>query len=116
VAIAQACIETSYDEELIPRFLQAGRITLDLLYRDGRIADKWLSLHPREFELFWRLAREPGVAISKAQLLSDVWRISFDPQSNSVAVHVARIRQKLRPFGLEHILATDRELGYLLNT
>lgn len=103
------------DDALIPRFREAGDVTLDLLHRDGRVEDRWLGLHPREFELLWRLAQEPGKRFSKRQLLADVWRITCEPETNSVAVHVARVRAKLTTFGLARMLATDPEGGYYLD-
>lgn len=103
------------DDTMIPRFREAGDITLDLFHRDGRVDDRWIGFHPREFELLWRLAEQPGVPVSRKQLLRDVWRIDFEPETNSVAVHVARIRSKLEPFGLAPILATHPEAGYFLN-
>jgi DNA-binding response OmpR family regulator len=90
-------------------------MTLDLLHRDARIDDRWLGLHPREFGLLWRLAQQPGQRVSKRQLLEDVWRISFEPETNSVAVHVARVRSKLQTFGLAGILATHPEGGYFID-
>lgn len=102
-------------DTLIPRFREAGELTLDLFHRDGRVADNWLGLHPREFELLWRLAEEPGQPISRMRLLADVWRLNFDPETNSVAVHVARVRAKLAPFGLTDILVTHPGGGYLLD-
>lgn len=103
-------------DTLIPRFREAGDVTLDLFHRDGRVEDKWLALHPREFELLWRLAEQPGQAMTKQQLLADVWRITIEPETNSVAVHVARVRAKLAPFGLAKILATHPDGGYFLDT
>ena len=102
-------------EALIPRFREAGEVTLDLFHRDGRVDDRWLGFHPREFELLWRLAEQPGQRVSKRQLLAEVWRINFEPETNSVAVHVARVRSKLEPFGLSPILATHPEGGYYLD-
>jgi two-component system OmpR family response regulator len=99
---------------MIPRFREVGEVTLDLLHRDARVYDRWLNFHPREFELFWRLADEPGKRLSKRTLLADVWRINFEPETNSLAVHVARIRAKLQPFGLASILVTHPEGGYFL--
>lgn len=101
-------------DTFISRFREAGDVTLDLLHRDGRVEDQWLTLYPREFELLWRLAQEPGKRLTRKQLLADVWRIEYEPETNSLAVHVARIRAKLQPFGLAHILATHPEGGYYL--
>jgi len=100
---------------LIPRFREVGDVTLDLFHRDGRVEAKWLALHPREFALFWRLAEEPGVRMTKQQLLADVWRIDFEPETNSVAVHVARVRAKLEPHGLADIIVTHPDGGYMLD-
>ncbi len=100
---------------MIPRFREAGDVTLDLFHRDGRVEDRWLGLHPREFELLWRLAEQLGKPLSKQQLLADVWRITYEPETNSVAVHVARVRAKLASFGLSSMLVTHPEGGYLLD-
>ena len=100
---------------MIPRFREAGDLTLDLLHRDGRVDGKWLALHPREFELLWCLAEKPGVPFTRKQLLLDVWRIAHEPKTNSVAVHVARVRAKLESFGLAGILATHPDGGYMID-
>ena len=100
---------------MIPRFREAGDVTLDLFHRDGRVDDRWLALHPREFALLWRLAQTPGERITRQQLLAEVWRIHFEPESNSVAVHVARVRAKLEPFGLARLIATHPDGGYFLD-
>ena len=102
-------------EEMMPRFREVGEVTLDLFHRDGRIDDRWLSLFPREFELFWRLAREPGKHVSKRELLEDVWRLDHEPGTNRVAVHVARLRAKLEPYGAAAMIATHQHGGYFLD-
>ncbi|MEL6530623.1 MAG: winged helix-turn-helix domain-containing protein [Pseudomonadota bacterium] len=102
-------------DTLIPRFREAGDVTLDLFHRDGRVEDRWVGLHPREFELLWRLAEQPGQPMTRQQLLLDVWRITIELETNSVAVHVARVRAKLAPFGLSRILATHPDGGYFLD-
>ena len=102
-------------EALLPRFREVGDLTLDLFHRDGRVEDKWLGLYPREFELLWRLAEQPGEPMTRKQLLEEVWRITFEPETNSVAVHVARVRGKLDDFGLADILATHPGGGYFID-
>lgn len=100
---------------MIPRFREAGDVTLDLFHRDGRVDDRWLALHPREFALLWRLAEQPGQPITRQQLLAEVWRIHFEPETNSLAVHVARVRAKLEPFGLARLIGTHPDGGYFLD-
>lgn len=103
-----------HDDTMMPRFLEAGDVTLDLFHRDGRVVDRWLHLHPREFALLWRLAEDPGVALSRRELLKDVWRLHFEPETNSLAVHVSRLRSKLEPFGLDRMIETLPDGSYRL--
>lgn len=110
-----ACSVFPDSDTLIPRFREAGDLMLDLFHRDGRVEARWLGLHPREFEVLWRLAEQPGIPLTRKQLLADVWRITFEPETNSVAVHVARIRAKLQPFGLASMLVTHAAGGYYLD-
>ena len=99
-------------EAMMPRFREAGDVTLDLFHRDARVEHRWLGLHPREFALMWRLADCPGERMTRRALLADVWRIHIEPETNSLAVHVARLRAKLEPFGLARLIATHPEGGY----
>lgn len=106
--------QSSGTDMMIPRFREVGDVTLDLFHRDGRIDGRWLGLHPREFALIWRLAQQPGERMTRRQLLAEVWRIHFEPETNSVAVHVARVRAKLEPFGLSRLIGTHPQGGYFL--
>ena len=99
----------------IPRFREAGEVTLDLVHRDGRVAGRWLGFHPCEFELLWRLAENPGRRMTRRQLLRDARWLGFASKTVSLAVHVARIRAKLAPFGLSRMIAKHTEGGYVLH-
>ena len=98
----------------VPRKRQVGPLTLDLVAREGFVDKLRLGLHPREFGLLWRLADRPGVAVKKDDLLSDVWRLGFVPETNSLAVHVSRLRAKLAQAGLGGLVRTVASGGYLL--
>jgi DNA-binding response OmpR family regulator len=100
---------------LLPRFREAGEVTLDLFHSDGRVDAKWLGFHPREFELLWRLAQEPGRRVSKRQLLADAWHGRAESDTYSVAVHIERIRARLEPLGLARLVASHPDGGYSLN-
>jgi two-component system OmpR family response regulator len=91
---------------MLPRQLFVGNLRLDLVARDGFVGRQTLGLHPREFALLWRLAEAWGAAVSTDSLLREVWRLSFRPETNSLAVHVSRLRAKLRLTGLGDLIET----------
>jgi DNA-binding response OmpR family regulator len=99
---------------MLPRWRSVGPLTLDLFHRDARRGGRWLALHPREFGLLWRLADNPGKRVTRAQLWRDVWRLNHEPETNSVEVHVSRLRGKLVEFGCGGLVATDPRGGYRL--
>lgn len=98
----------------VPRLRRVGALRLDLIAREAFVAGRGLGLHPREFDLLWRLAEHPGRAVSVAALLGEVWRLSFRPETNSLAVHVSRLRKKLRIAGLDGLIETTESGAYRL--
>ncbi|WP_347302100.1 winged helix-turn-helix domain-containing protein [Croceibacterium sp. TMG7-5b_MA50] len=99
----------------LPRARHVGPLLLDLLHRDARRGSTWLGLHPREFGVLWRLADEPGKAVTRRTLLQDVWRIHHEPETNSVEVHVSRLRGKLALAGCGDLVRTATSGGYRLD-
>ncbi len=99
---------------LLPRIREIGGLRLDLFARDGFAQGRALGLHPREFALIWRLAESPGIAVPKKQLVRDVWRMAYVPDTNSLAVHVFRLRAKLELAGLLGLVQTAAAGGYFL--
>lgn len=100
--------------DALPRRRVHGRLQLDLLLREGWVGEKRLGLHPREFALLWRLAETPGEAVAAGELLSDVWQLNFRPETNSLAVHVCRLRARLAGAGLERVVRTTPGGAYVL--
>jgi DNA-binding response OmpR family regulator len=54
-----------------------------------------VALTQREFELLVFLARHPGQAFTRNQLMDHVWRYSFYTDTSTVTVHIRRLRTKL---------------------
>lgn len=100
----------------LPRWRRMGDIQLDLLSREAYGRGKPLNLNPREFALLWRLADSPNHAVSKQALIHDVWRMGFVPETNSIAVHMSRLRRKLGFADLKGVIETvsEGEGGYRL--
>jgi DNA-binding response OmpR family regulator len=88
----------------------------DFARREVRFADGTrVDLSEREMELLTYLARNRGRAISRDELLGNVWRIRPDGVSTrTIDMHIARLREKLRDDpGSPTILLTVRGQGYM---
>lgn len=114
VELAARALRIAENASAMQRYRRAGPVTLDLFHRDGRIDRQWLGFHPREFALLWRLAETPGQRVTRRELLSDVWRIDHDPETNSVEVHISRLRSKLAISRACWLIVTDPRGGYRL--
>jgi DNA-binding response OmpR family regulator len=55
------------------------------------------QLTQREFDLLLYLARHPGQAFSREQLMDAVWQYAFYTDTSTVTVHIRRLRAKIEP-------------------
>ena len=85
-------------------------LTLDLRTQRVKVGGKWRDVSRREMGLLETLMRNPGEVMSRAQLLSKVWGMDFDPGSNVVDVYIRTLRKKI---GSERV-ETVRGAGYRL--
>lgn len=70
-----------------------------------------VALTPKEFDVLVFFMRNPDVAITREQLLSNIWGFDFTGESRSVDIHVQQVRRKM---GLQGKLITIPKLGYRL--
>ena len=63
------------------------------VHRDGEP----LELTQLEFDLLLFLARHPGRAFTRDELMRHVWQYTFYVDSSTVTVHIRRLRAKLEP-------------------
>ncbi len=85
-------------------------LVIDLEAHSVRLKGKEVGLTSTEFKLLQRLARRPGRAFSRDQLLSEVWGYGGDLETRTVDTHVKRLRAKLGEIGAW--IETVRGLGY----
>jgi DNA-binding response OmpR family regulator len=69
---------------------------------------------PKELALLAYLIQRSEQVVTRTELLEKVWDLNFDPGSNVVDVHVARLRGKLRENGAVPRLLTVRGAGFML--
>jgi two-component system OmpR family response regulator len=87
-----------------------GDLEIDLAARSVFRGGKPVALTAREWVLFEGFVQRPGQLLSKAQLEERLYSFNAEVESNTIEVHVSRIRKKL---GRERI-ETVRGLGYRL--
>ena len=88
--------------------IQVGDVRLDPARRTAYVGDAPVELSGREFLVMTHLMNHAGEIVSRQDLLSDVWGLTFDPGSNVVDVCVARLRAKIDGRRIE----TVRNVGY----
>lgn len=76
------------------------------------LGQKKVDLTLKEFELLVYLIINKGKALSRDQLLTNLWGFSYDGDSRVVDVHVFKLREKIDPHA--EILKTVRGVGYKL--
>jgi two-component system, OmpR family, response regulator len=92
--------------------LKAGPVSLDRISREATVDGKAIEMTAREFTLLEYLARSPGRAFTRTQILEHVWGYDFDPNTNVVDVCIQRIRRKIDPAGAESLIEAVRGVGY----
>ncbi len=74
---------------------QVGALRLQRRNRRVFLDDAEIALTPKEFDLLALLAEEPGVVVTRRQLLEEVWDPHWYGPTKTVDVHVATLRKKL---------------------
>ena len=72
-----------------------GELEIDAAARQVRRGGGPVVLTQREFDLLHFLARHPGRAFTREQLMDHVWQYAFYTDTSTVTVHIRRLRTKL---------------------
>ncbi|HZV77264.1 MAG TPA: response regulator transcription factor [Candidatus Babeliales bacterium] len=89
-----------------------GGLRIDLGARTVTFNDKPVSLGATEFRLLEFLARNAGIALSRAQIVERIWDYDFEGSSNIVDVYVSQLRRKLKAMGAADAIETVWGIGY----
>lgn len=92
--------------------LRNGHIQLDLLSQEVYVASNKVNLQAKEFKLLRYLVEHAGQVVTRSLLFEAVWDYNFDPQTNVIDVHIARLRKKLEIEGQPNLIETVRGAGY----
>ena len=93
-------------------YIFSGR-TIDFSLLELRMADKHVRLTLMEAELLRHLVRNPGRAISRSEILEQVWHLHEDTDTRAIDNFIVRLRRYLEDDpGHPVYLQTVRGVGY----
>ncbi len=95
--------------------LRFGDIIMDTASHRVWLADKELSLSPREYALLEIFMNNPRRVYSRDDLIERVWGLDYDGDTKTVDVHICWLRQKIEEDAARpKMLQTVRGFGYRL--
>ncbi len=94
-----------------------GRLRVDADGRDVWLGDEAVPLTRTEFDILDALSARPNLALSRRQIIDEVWGPGWVGDEHVVDVHVANLRKKLDdpPTEPRYVL-TVRGVGYRMGT
>ena len=81
--------------EATPEHIQIGALIFDKPSGAFHHAGQVLELTPREFDLLFFFARQPGKVFSRMDLLNAVWGYQHEGYEHTVNTHINRLRAKV---------------------
>jgi two-component system copper resistance phosphate regulon response regulator CusR len=98
----------------VPEVLRVADLELDPARHRAFRGEQRIDLTTKEFALLHLLMRRSGEVLSRTQIISLVWDMNFDCDTNVVEVSIRRLRAKIDdPFD-NKLIHTLRGVGYVL--
>jgi len=91
-----------------------GELLIDRKTFEVIVRGEHLTLPLKEFELFFKLASDPGRTFSRDQLIEDIWGYDFAGNERTLDVHINRLRERFPEDRHSFRIKTIRGLGYRL--
>lgn len=97
-------------EDLDSSFQDFNGLTINKLSHEVKIDKKEIILSPKEYELLTYLVTNEGIALSRDNILDNVWGIDYYGDIRTVDTNVKRLREKL--LDKSSYIITVRGSGY----
>jgi DNA-binding response OmpR family regulator len=111
VARIRAVSRRSGDDSSTQR-LDLGALVVDLRTHEVTVDGAVVDLTPKEFDLLAHLARDPGAALNRRDILEEVWDVNWYGSPKTLDVHVASLRRKI---GHPEWIQAVRGVGFKLS-
>lgn len=90
--------------------LKVENLEIDFFARTVKIDGQAIQLSPKEYELLAYLAKNAGIALTREQLLQNVWGYDFFGDDRTLDTHIKLLRRNLGEYA--KYIVTLRGVGY----
>ena len=92
------------------RVMEFEGLKIDLDGRSVSVDGERVDLTPKEYELLTYLAKNKNIALSREQLLNQVWGYDFYGDDRTVDTHIKMLRNSIKQY--RRFIVTVRGVGY----
>ena len=101
-----------FREESRDTQVTVGNLSVDMGAFTVKLDGEVMPCTPKEIEILWTLASNPGMVFSREHLLQSIWGYDFLGDTRAVDSHIKRIRAKLCKSGNTWDIRTVWGVGY----
>lgn len=91
-------------------FQEFNGLTINKLSHEVKVHGNEISLSPKEYELLTYLVTNEGIALSRDNILDNVWGLDYYGDIRTVDTNIKRLREKL--LDKSNLIVTVRGSGY----
>lgn len=99
--------------ENLPTLYQYKALEINFSAHTIKINQQIVSITPKEFEILTYLIQNKNIAISREQLLSNIWGYDFFGDDRTIDTHIKMLRNNLGEY--RFLIETVRGIGYKFN-
>ena len=85
-------------------------LKVDYLGHCVYIDDKEINLTPKEYDLLVYFINNKGIALSREQLLNNIWNYDYFGNDRTIDTHIKMLRNNLKEY--RNLIITVRGMGY----
>lgn len=89
-------------------------LVVDFTARIVTVNDKRVDMTPKEYELFFYMVKNKGIALTREKLISEVWGYDFFGDDRTLDTHIKLLRKSLGEYS--KCIVTLRGVGYRFDT
>lgn len=116
VARVKSVLKRVGKKDNLPKEITRKNISINVDKHEAKVNNKILQLTNTEFKLLYLLLKNNTTVTTRNEVLEYVWDIKgYEIMSNSIDVHITKLRSKLSEEGLKDVIKTIRGVGYKLD-